>query len=81
MFLVFLLAYTSLGYAAFGAFSSGFRDFWVGMETMAGLLIGCYNIPEFEGHNMIGARLFIVTYLLVVTGILTCYVSIHYLFI
>ncbi|KAL3831269.1 hypothetical protein ACJMK2_023042, partial [Sinanodonta woodiana] len=73
MFLLLLLAYTSLGRVLFGATAFTFRDLWTSLLGMTALLIGETPFPSVPDQQQHFAQIFIFSFCVFVTGLLTSY--------
>ncbi|CAH1789073.1 unnamed protein product [Owenia fusiformis] len=74
MFVILVGAYSSLGVALYSASSYDFQHPGFAAQAMVGLMTRIYSFADIERFYNVGARLFIVSFLMFALGMLTSYI-------
>jgi hypothetical protein len=82
IFGVWVCAYTSLGVALYASVTFDFSQWDLGLQAVTTLLTGHYALQQIELYDPTGARLYVVSFLILAVGSLTSYMfavlSYHY---
>lgn len=75
IFAVWVCAYTSLGVALYSSITFDFSRWDLGLQAVTTLLTGHYALHQIELADPHGARIYVVSFQILVLGSLTAYVS------
>ncbi|XP_064648391.1 polycystin-1-like protein 1 isoform X2 [Lineus longissimus] len=82
LFIVILMAWTSLGVALFRTVSWSFSEFHLGFMSLSSLLVMKYRFQDIEEYSLHGARVFVCVFFIFGMGILLSYIvavlSLHF---